>query len=38
MGEISGLLERSSEKKDDGAKWANFGKQNWCCAMNQTPG
>jgi hypothetical protein len=38
MGEISGLLERSREKTDDGAKWANFGKQNWRCGMNQTPG
>jgi hypothetical protein len=29
MGLISGFLERSREKegrKDDGAKWANFGK------------
>ena len=26
------------QKGSDGVKWATFGKQNWRCGMNQTPG
>ena len=39
MGENPGLLEMYEAGALDhlSAKWANFGKQNWRCGMNQTP-
>jgi hypothetical protein len=38
MGGNRGLFEREAADTDQGAKWATFGKQNWRCGMNQTPG
>lgn len=38
MGEKSALLDRRPDGLDESAQWATFGKQNWRCGMNQTPG
>jgi len=32
------LIEAAAHISNLSAQWANFGKQNWRCGMNQTPG